>query len=557
MIENLRKYTGLSIAIFAVAIVAFVLGDYNRGASSGSLGGQDYMRIGDRTYTDKDVQVLGARSLELVQGLGFENYDFLVGLSSSGKGLSEDPVEKFFTGRMILRQAKETYGIHPGPEEIAQAIRKMGAFSSGPDPKFDPEKYDNFNKNIIGRLGLTEKDLQDLVSDIIAYKKLNAIIGGGLLSSRESVSSGLALQNQKITGEVAKMDLAPFQDKIQPTEDEIKAHWDTIAGTLKTEPRRKFSYVIVTPQLPAEPKIEDEKPNIANETLSEEAKKEAAKKKEEERTKRLAEHAEQSRKKQMETDGLVDVFVSELAEQNAAGFEELAKANGWEVKTTELFTATAAPAELSVPLRSSTRGGNVAGELFKIQETKDPSSKISPAIAIGQNQWLIARLDAEEKSRDKTFEEARNEVRAEYIAKKATENLKTAANEAVTKIKTLTSSGKSFADAAKEAGISQTKAFTDITSAYQPDPTNEPRELFRLASTQDPSSISEPTVESDRAFIIRVTKREVTKEPNADTRIDAGVTASANQNQYIAFQSWLKSQIDAAKVERLIKQTNQ
>ena len=152
--------------------------------------------------------------------------------------------------------------------------------------------------------------------------------------------------------------LAPFEDKIEPTEEEIKKYWEGISDSFTTEPRRKFTYIVATPVLP-EAKPEEEAPEtLADAAASEEAKQAAAKKKEEEKAKRAAALAEERRKKQLELDAMVDDFLFKLEEQKGAGFEELAKANGWEVKTTELFARSAAPKDLDVKMRSSSRGGN-------------------------------------------------------------------------------------------------------------------------------------------------------------------------------------------------------
>jgi hypothetical protein len=223
------------------------------------------------------------------------------------------------------------------------------------------------------------------------------------------------------------------------------------------------------------------------------------------------------------------------------------------VKTTELFTRSEAPKDLDVSLRSSSRGGKAIDQLFLIQETSDPFSKISEAIAIGENQWIVARIDGEEKSRPKTYEEARAEARAQYITEKATEAMKTAANEAITKIKTLLSAGKTFAEAAKEAGIPETKAFTAITSTYRPDGASEPQNLFEAARNIEPGTIAEVITESDRAFILHVAKREVVKEADIDARIDSEATQKTTQNETIAFISWIAAKTEEAKVEQLYK----
>lgn len=553
MIENIRKYTGLMIVVFVILFISFFFLD-TRSVRNMS-GGQAILKIAGRTYNDKEFNNLGKASFELTSNLvrsgDFGLYQFLMGLSTGATNQS-DAVEKFFVGRMILRQAKEEFGVYPGEEEISAYLKTLRVFA-GPDQKFNPDTYRNFIEKGMGRLGMTEKDLRELASDVLASKKINAIIGSGLSPDRDALAKNLALENQQITGELAKLELTPFEEKIQPTEEEIKKYWETISDSFTTEPRRKFTYIVATPNLPTEPKADDAPESIADATASEEVKKAAAKKKDEEKAKRAAEFAEARRKKQLELDSLVDDFLFKLEEQKGAGFEELAKANGWDVKTTELFPRSASPKDLDVNLRASSRGGKAIDQLFLIKETSDPFSKISEAIAVGENQWIVARVDAEEKSRPKTYEEARADARAQYIAEKAVEAMKAAANDDITKIKTSLAAGKSFAEAAKDAGIAETKTFSAITSTYKPDGASEPKNLFEAARYVDPGSVAELISESDRAFILHVAKREVVKEPNAAARIDGEVTSRTTENETIAFTSWITARTEAAKVEQLYK----
>jgi DNA-binding phage protein len=192
-------------------------------------------------------------------------------------------------------------------------------------------------------------------------------------------------------------------------------------------------------------------------------------------------------------------------------------------------------------------------ELFRIESTTDPLSKISQPIPIGENQWLVARLDGEEKARPKTFEEAKEEARSQFIREKATEAMKTAANEALAKIKESMAAGKSFADAAKEAGITETREFTKVTRSFSPDPATEPRTLFESVRYVDPGSFAEVIAEADRVFIAHVATREVEKQPDAAARVDSEVTRLITGNETQAFMGWIADRIDAAKVEQLYR----
>jgi hypothetical protein len=553
MIENIRKYTVLIIFFLALVIVALVIGIKDDMFRSGA-GGQSVLKIAGRTYSDKEFNHLGSGAFELASSLArtgdFGLYQFIMGLSSGATG-EQDAAEKFFIGRIILRQAKDEFGVHPGEEEISEYIRGLRAFA-GPDGKFNEETYRNFIEKGIGRLGMTEGDLRELAADALAARKINSIIGAGLGVNRDIVALDLALDNQRVNGSLARLDIDPFEEKIQPTDDEIKAYWETLQDAFTTEPLRKFTYIIATPDMPADAAEADDAPEtLAEAAASDEAKAAAEKKKAEEKAKKAAELAETRRKKQIEMDSKVDEFSFQLEEKKGAGFEDLAKENGWEVKTTEWFARSSPPKELDVNLRASSRGGKAVDELFRIEPTSDPLSKISQPIAIGENQWLVARLDGEEKSRPKTFEEAKDEARAQYIREKATEAMKTAADEALAKIRESMAAGKSFADAAREAGINETREFTKVTRDYRPDTAAEPRTLFEAVRHVDPGSFAEVVAEQDRAFIIHVASREVEKQPDAAARVDAQVTSLASQNEMIAFMGWIADRIEAANVQQL------
>ncbi len=555
MIENIRKYTGLMIATFVILFISFFFLDSSSVRNFNS--GRSMFKIDGRTYSEKEYNSLGSSSYELTSMLAssgdYSLYQFLMGLSAGATSKDDAPL-KFFVGRMILRQAKEDFGVYPNEDEVTNYLRTMRVFN-GPDQKFSAEAYQNFSERGLGRLGLAEKDLRALASDILAMKKINAIVGSGLQANRQAVASNMALENQQISGTTAKLELAPFQEKIEPTEEEIKTYWETISDSFTTEPRRKFSFLIAAPEPVVDPQANKpaEPESIADVTASDEVKKAAAAKKEEEKAKHATEMAELRRKAQFDLDTLVSDFVDGLEDDKGAGFDTLAKEYKWDVKTTELFPLSAVPKELDLNVRFSSQGGKVADQLFKIVETSDPLSKISEAIPVGENQWIIARLDEEEKSRPKTYEEARDEARAQYIAEKAAEALKLAATEDITKIKESIAAGKSFTDAAKEVGITEIADFKDVTSTTTADGANQPRTLFEATRTLDPGSIAEVIVESDRVFIVHVDKREVVKEENQATRIDAEVSSRTNENETIAFVAWIAEQIQIAQVQELFK----
>ena len=546
MIESLRKYTGLIIVLFVLVLIGFVFTDTRHMHTAG--GGTPYLKISGRNYTDQEYRKLGTASNELAKALmqsgDFSIYPFI--LTLTGDAQSEQQAEEnFFSNRILLRNAKEQFGIYPGADEIDSFIRKLRAFS-GPDGQFDQEKYRNFIEKGMGRLGLTEGDLRELASDILVEGKLADIIGAGLSTSPEILAKTTALADQTISLNLARIDIDPIEEKINPSPEEIKLYWETIQDAFKTLEKRKFTYLIATPVLPPEPAEIPALPADASPDAKAQHTKAIA-----ERTATLT---EQRRKAQLATDAKVDDFLFKLESQKSLSFEQLAQQDGWDLKTTDLFTLAEPPADLRTPLRSSSSRGTAADELFRMILTADPFSKISPAIAIGENEWLIARLEQTEASRVQTLDEARDEARARLIAEKGTAALKAAAEKATEEIKTALTAGKTFPEAATAAGITaETISLPAVTSAFQPDTATAPPGLFAAARYTDPGSLSAPVIESDRAFLIHVTRREVVKQSDPQATLAANQKTAAERNKITAFSAWLAAKSDAADIQQLYR----
>ncbi len=546
MIENLRKYTGLIIVLFVLVIISFFLMDYGN-MNRGSSGGMPYIKVAGRTYNDKEFNNLGASAYQLTQSLAqsgdMQLFSFLFGISGNAEFGSTKSMENFFAGRMLLRSAKEEFGIYPGEEEIDSFIRKLRAFT-GPDGEFSQEQYRNFIEKGIGRLGLTEGDIRDLASDVIAQTKLAEILGAGLSTDRNAVAKNSALGGQRIAVEVARIDLDPIKAKIDPSEEEIKTYWETTKDAFKTSEKRKFTYLTVKPNIPAEPaEIPAPAADATAEVKAEYEKSKAT---------REAGIAEDRRKARLATDKLADDFVYELVDDKSADFEKLAEKNSWALKTTELFALADAPDELKTALRSSSTPGTAADELFRVIVTSDPLSKISPAIAIGEDEWLIARLEETEEVRVQTYEEASADARARLILEQAAAALKKATEEAAEKIKAALADGKTFTDATKEAGITtETVNLPEVTAGYQGDTNKVPSTLFDSAKYTDPGALTQPVIESDRAFIIHVAKREIVKKEDAATALEADFKRAQDALRISAFNSWLAAKTETAGIETL------
>lgn len=557
MIENIRKYNILIIIGLVVVGAALVIG-LNTSNMRGP-GGQPYIKIGSRTYSDVEYRQLGIHGREIVTSLAqsgdFQRmYQVLFSLSPSGV-FSPDPdqgTEAFFINRMLIQQGKKEFGIHPSDEEISEFTRSLISFQE--NGEFDPESYALYLERGLGRMGMTEKDFRALVSDIIATSQIRSIISSGLLADRESTAGSMALDNQQISGSVARLELSPFKDKLNPTDEELKSYWELIQNAFTTPEERRFTYVLAAPEVdPADfskTEEEDKPETIADAAMSDEAKAKAARKKAREKAAKEAELAEKKRQRERELNAKFDDFIYRFEEQSGKEMAELAAEYGWEPKTTEFFAADSPPIFLDLDLRNASQGGKAVSELFRITPTSDPLSLISQPLAVGENMWLVARLDEIKKSRPKTFEEAKEEVKVQYIREKAAEEMEKVMKEAAAKIAKALEEGSDFIDAAVNAGLKEMEPFSGIKSSFQPEAGKHPTSLFQLARTIDPNGLSEPLIEADRAYLVYVSKREVLKDENREQALDREVDIAINTFRMAAFSDWLKSRQEAALIER-------
>ncbi len=557
MIENIRKYNILIIIGLVVVAAALVIGLNT--ANMGGPGGAPYIKVGTRTYTDTEYRQLGLNGRELVNSLAqsgdFQRmYQFLFSLApdSMFSANSEDSTEQFFINRMLVQQAKKEFGIHPSEEQIDKYTRSLAAFR-GADQEFDSDIYARVVDKGLGRMGMSERNLRELISDIIATGQLRAVISSGLLTHPDIAAKRNALDSQKISGSVARLELDAYTKSIEPTEEDLKTYWELIQDAYTTEEQRRFTYILVDADLPKEeaPANKDKELSLTEAAMTDEQKAETAKKKAEEEAAKKAEIAEQRRIKQRELDAKVDDFTYALEEQNGKGFEELVIKNGWELKTTKLFSQNTAPKELELDLRSSGRGGDAISELFRMIVTDDPISKISQPLAVGESAWLVARLEETVASRVKTFEEAKIEVREQYIEEKAADALEKAMKEASTNISKALQEGKAFTDAAVESGLTLVEPFADTSASSRPAKRVFPDNLFQVARSIDPGKTSEVIIQDKHAYLIHVSSRQVDESVNNTDLIENQVKIAANQNSMAAFNDWLNQRTEKAAIERL------
>jgi len=558
MIENIRKYQGLIFVVIVVLLIGFVMMGSSDVLRSSSGGGGDFIQIDGRNYSQGDFNKIGKNPLNLAQSLrsfdenGIQIMQFASTLMS-GAQTEETAAQNFFASRIILKEAFAEFGVHPSQEEIEKFIKGLSTFQVRPAPgspmgattgEFDQAAYNQFIDGYIGRLGLKESDLQALVRDVIATSKLRDILGDGLTVSRDLAETTTIVNSQKIEATVAPIEIAPFREAITPTDEELQTFWEEVKDGYMTEQRIKVSYFIASPTYP-EPAAEEATPEGEQ---TDEQKQAAADAKAEKEAKELEAKAEADKQLAIK----VDAFVNELTDAEGSNFDTLIEESGWTLVASDWFTPTSVPEELKIQPRATSVGKSVADQLFALTTGPDALAPFSKAIAVGENQWLFARLDELEASRVKTFEEAKEVITKRYIDEKADEALKAHVEEEIVAIKESMKGGKSFADAAKDAGLTT----TDLGPFGPSDTLSDgysAAELFTPASFINPGELAAPIYNAKQAIILCVKKRQILKDDNRGQQIDAAMDRLAADNANRAFDAWLTQRLENAEVRDLTK----
>ncbi len=542
MIEHLRKYTGLIIVVVALLFVGLAFFGDNANLGQSNANDPPVLSVDGTSYSYSDLQKGGKSARRLAMELYLT--DLLGATDAFSMGDDAQADQRFFVNRQILKQARDQFGVHPSGEEIEES-RKTLFTLQGKDGNFDQERYNNVVKNL-GSRGMSEQDLLDLMADNLASRKLAVIIGGGLVADPRIAEAQTATGDQQVSIQLARVALSKFKESLMPTDEELKAAWETTQDKYQTERRVKVSYMIAKPKYP-EPKKEIPKlPDAVTEEAKKAAEKEAADKKAVEDAKL----AEDKRKADNELADLVDTFLQELEASEGKDFEKLATDYNWEFAGTEMFARAAVPPALAIDLRSASNPRPVADLIFDLSFGTEAMSRFTDALPITEGAFLVARLDEEEAARAKTFEEAKEEVRTDFIAKASGEALKKDADEKAAKIREGLAAGKSFTDLAKELEL-EPKAHGPFKSTDKLDGESDVSTLFQTASLVDPGALADPVLQPDGALFIFVEKRELVKDPARAERVATTLRNLAQTQQRQAFSAWLTDRLEATKVEQI------
>lgn len=581
MIENMRKYTGLMAVVFILLAAGFLftMNDISSTGGGGGMGSgptlleangrildrQEYRRMGDSTLRLASEAGLHAYvnflivpdSAQLQQAMQLLRFGYPNYYVTMGRNLKADDFNRFIANRIIIQQAIKDMGVNASDEEINNAIMSSTGFAT--DGKFDSTKYAGFIDKRLGSLGMTEKDLRSIVHESLCLEKIIQIVGGGLIPPRNAAEDLIAAQMQSVVLSRVALNRGDFVKKEDPSEEEIKAYWETHKDAYKTQEQRRINYILLN--LPPKTEIKSSAAPLAEDATDEQKKAHAQA--EQARlaaeTKLKAQMEEQRAKQALSIQREIDQIAQEIYDSEeqklSLDFESILTKRNHQMQKTGLFTRAGVPKELnSLKLRGNYNEGKTIGDFIFGHSTgsQDPYDLVSDALPVGEHGWIIFTLEEVVEPTLLDYEAAKLRARTQLVSENASEKIKQAAKEARNSIVEQVASGKSFDQAVEEQGLKaeQIGPFGLSNRDFQ---SKEPsfRLLHQKASGLNPGEVSETIDENNRSLFFQLVSREIEDTEENKQRMQAAIDNGANQIMLIAFLNWLQQQYEEADVKGL------
>lgn len=505
MITVMRKHHKVLMIIITVLVCISFSWYWNK-TDFAQMGNGSVGKLYDRDISQPEFQ-RNARLLRLASQLGMRD---LAQQLTLGTQTENDAYEKFAWNLMVLRHEAEKLGIAPTTAEIAAEVKSLPAFKG--ENGFDLAAYSQFADHVLGSLGFSEAQIEELAADQIRLGRVQKILSTGVNIQEAQMRQDFEQAYAKMEVSVVRFHPDDFAKDLTVSDDEISKYYETNKEQLKSEEKRKVRFVQFG--------------------LNEEQKKLTGK----ERIDVLQKLADKAND------------FTEALQAKGADFDQAAAKFQLAPKETGEFTlATPDPLLAGTP--------SLAQSAFSL--TKD--SPNSDAIQTPDG-FTVEHLLSVAPSHPLTLEEARPKIVEALKAQGVRQIAAVKANEFAQKLREDLKSGKSIAETATEAGLKAEKvppfALVDTppgaTDAVEPGPKKDEapdmQSIKMTASKLEPGNVSEYVNTADGGLIVMLEKRE-TLGPEAfeKSRIFLEERALTNKGQ-IVFYEWLRERRRAAGV---------
>ena len=545
MLETLRKHHYILMLFIAILVcVAFVFfGNERRGGGHGET--KPMAIVDGQEYYQNDVQQIDSQR-GLITSLFYSRENMMAQITDplafylntlGGSPMMSSPAivqlygpagqrdslnMDFCMNVATLRAKAPKLGVEVDQEDLVKFVQTISGFQT--NGQFDSTKYETFlNSGAFGDRSNTERRLYTALRDVMIFQRVNKLVGGTLSPSAAEVNARYPESHQKTTAAYALIEkakqkpAAPTDEAIQKFYDEAKAAFDVhkadpmkpAASPLVLSPeKRSIRYVLIDLPKPPTPPVAPQPEDVSK--LPEDqkkAKEEENKKKADEHAKAMTAHGEAVKAQEAASKALLakaGAISSDLASEDRGtrSFEEIVKASGLEPKTSELFTADSAPADIKADAKLVT-------EIF--ESPSDPAISHTPKTTNGYAIFEIANVESPTVL---PLDQVKAKITEHLTEEATTAAVKSAADTARTAILEAIKGGKAFAEAATAAGLTPVEV-PAYTQSKPPSAANQAI-ITKAAAELNPGEVSPPQEVPEGLMLVCTIKRELPKDPKMD-----------------------------------------
>ena len=507
MINVLRKNSKALWVVIALLCVPFVL--YFGKGDPWAAGNDQFGRIYDRPVPVLEYQ-RNARLFNLARDLGMYTLlqDMVAGATTEDQAYAD-----FTWNRIILRHEAERLGIRPAAQDIAKVVKGLAAFRG--EKGFDINRYNQFTQGALPAMGFAEAQIEELAADQLTLDRLKELVGTGVQMPEAEAKENYERAYGRLGVSVARLRSADFANDVEIGEEDIAKYYETHQAELKSEEKRKASFV--TFGLAEEQKALTGKERV--EVLQ-----------------KLADRAND--------------FNQALLE-NGAQFDQVAAKFQLPVQVSGEFTKSAPDPALNV-------NPQLAAAAFQVTAEEPNSDAIQVA-----DGFYILHLAAIDPAKPLTLEEAKPKVVEAIKNERIRELISAKGAEVAQKIREALKSGTPLEAAAQQAGVPAEKippfALADqpkmtMEPGKQPGPEPEAPDMAMIKGAVADLSLGEVTefVPTETGGLVAVLEK---REPVEALTWEAAKTMfnarSVRGKRDVAFYEWLRERRREAGVREM------
>lgn len=407
MLTVIRKNQQVLMLVIAILTIVAFIWLYNPTDKFNKFGSNDVISIYGRLVqrAEIDHQVRGYR-LALALGLT----DFVRDLGGMGEN-EEASVSDFILNLFVIRNQAPALGIHPSDDAVANVIKGLPSLQT--NGTFDPAKYATFIQDQLAPNGFTERQMEEIVRDSIRVKELRRVISSPVAIGEGQVREAARIY-QPITAQVLRFERDAFGKNVTIPNEEVAAFYSKNKDGLLSPESRDVTYVVF--DLPeAQQKLTGKEKAAAQQKLADQA------------------------------EGSMKIIRGEIAKGSV--FAKAAQ----QVKALHPEKVAGLQRDGSVKNEESGVPPSVAAAAFRLQKT----GELSDIIQDGDSFYVIS-VDGVNPVRQLELAEVSEKIITRLKEEKAVKLLADSATKSLNQIRSDMAAGKSFADAAKAAGVKTT-----------------------------------------------------------------------------------------------------